>query len=364
MIGPMTRMGILSVVLVLSACGGGGSDRPDARPIVDARPIDASNLDAGTQPLPEDLPDPLPSGDISGEFVSYNAGLLQVVKGGAERLPLIITALKALDADVICMQEIWPVYTNGPELAAALADVYPHSFWTWEGEYGLRNGLLIVSKHPLYRGRTLRYAMGNDGPTLDRMALGVTVVDATEGWHANVVCTHLHAGLGDLDDPDRDIRLAEAAELRAWAATENLDDDPSILLGDFNSGPIPPSQTSICECSTDGELDAGPQICDNCDEPDIATRADLEQTWTDCWAVDADFFTSGRDQFLQLAVVPGLFPNEPTQRIDHCMYKGLGGSAFVPGSSGLVMTADPALDFEGETLNSLSDHYGIRCTFE
>jgi endonuclease/exonuclease/phosphatase family metal-dependent hydrolase len=360
----MTRMGILSVVSVLVACGGGGSDRPDARPVFDARPADANNTDASIAPLPEDLPDPLPSGDISAEFVSYNAGLLQVVKGAAERLPLIITGLKALDADLICMQEIWPVYTSGPDLAAALADTYPYSYWTWEGQYGLKNGLLIVSKHPLYRGRTLYYAEGNGGPTLDRMALGVTVVNETEDWHANVVCTHMHAGLGDTDDPDRAIRLAEADELRAWAATENLDDGPSILLGDFNSGPVPPSQTGICECSDAGELDASPSCIESCDEPDIATRANLQQTWTDCWAVDEDFFTSGRDQFLQLAVVPGLFPNEPTQRIDHCMYKDIGGAAFVPGSSGTVMTEDPALEVDGETLNYLSDHYGIRCAFE
>ncbi|HTM19853.1 MAG TPA: endonuclease/exonuclease/phosphatase family protein [Kofleriaceae bacterium] len=349
----------LAIALV-AACGGGGGDRPDARPSSDARPPDADTTDAATAVLPEDLPSPLPSGDISGSFVSFNAGLIQVVKGGAERLPLQVTALKALDADLICMEEIWPVYTNGPEMAAALADTYPYSFWTWDGEFSLRNGLLIVSRHPLYRGRVMRYAMGNDGPTIDRMALGVTVVDDAGGWHANVVCTHMHAGL---PDADKAIRLSEAQELQTWAASENLTDGPSILLGDFNSGPVPPSWQGICECSTEGELDAGPQICDDCVAADTATRAELQNTWTDCWAEDADFFTSSRDQFLQLAVIPGLFPDEPTQRIDHCMYKDLGGAAFVPGSSGTVLTEDPALDVDGETLNYLSDHYGIRCTF-
>jgi len=358
MIASMMRTGAIALTILVLGCGGGGNnDKPDARRIVDATPADAPpGSDASSPMLPETLPTPLPSGPVTGSFVSYNAGLIQVVKGGAERLPLIISALKALDADVICLEEVWPVYTNGPNMAAALADVYPYAFWTWTGTYQLRNGLLIVSKHPLYRGREIRYTMGNDGPTLDRMAIGAVAV--ADDWHLNVVCTHFHAGL---QGGDPEIRLSEAQELESWAATEGLADDPSLLLGDFNSGPVPPSWQNTCECNDNGEADAG--ACNNCVAPDLGTRNELQNTWTDCWPEDADFFTSSRPQYLALAVVPGLFPDEPTQRIDHCMYKGLGTSAFVSGSSGTVLTADPNLDIGTETLHYLSDHYGIRCTF-
>lgn len=354
----MMRTRFLALALTVLAVGcGGGDAQPDARP--DGRIYDGPpGPDAGSAVIPEDLPDPLPSEPVNGSFVTFNAGLIQVVKGGPERIPLQVPALKALDADVLCLQEIYMAYTSPPAYAAMLADTYPYAYWTWEGQYQMRSGLLIVSKHPLYRGRTVRYDQGNEGPTVDRMAIAATVVDATDGWHANIVCTHLHAGL---KTPDPATRLAEAQQLRTWAAEQNVDDGPSILLGDMNSGPVPPSYTDICECSDFGEADAG--TCDNCDLADTDTRAELGMTWTDPWPLTADFFTSGREQFLSLAVVPGLFPDEPTQRIDHCMHAGIAPSAFVGDASGLVMTADPNLDVDGEILHYLSDHYGVRCTF-
>lgn len=348
--------------LVLSgafACGGGGDETIDARPpLPDARPaIDAmpNNADAGTASIPEDLPSPLPSGTVDLQVATFNAGLIAVVKGTQERLALQIPALEALDADVICLQEIFKVETSGPAYAAMLASTYPYHYYSWTGQYAQGNGLLIVSKHPLYRGRELYYTMGNGGPTVDRMALGVHVVDSDNDWHAKVLCTHLHAGL---KTPDLAIKLDQATELNAWAATEGYTTGPTFLLGDFNAGPVPPS-ANPCECDDDPTGDAG--TCMPCDAADLATWNKVREVFTDPFPEAQDFFTSGREQFLELAVVPGLFPDEPTQRIDHCMYADIGAASFKSG--GPVLDAPQNITVGSETLHYLSDHYGVSCTF-
>lgn len=348
----------LAFLFALVACGGGDST-PDARQIADAPPQIDSTVpmnDGGTAMIPEDLPDPLPSGTVDLKVATFNAGLIAVVKGSEERLALQIPALKALDADVICLQEIFTQYTSGPTMAAALADTYPHSYWTWTGQYVQGNGLLIVSKHPLYRGREHYYTMGNGGPTVDRMIIGVTMVDSANQWHANVLCTHMHAGLKAADLP---VKLDEATEINTWAASEGYTTGPTFLLGDFNAGPIPPSFLDACECDTNGNTD--PNTCTPCDAADLATWNKVREVFTDPFPENADFFTSGRDQFLQLAVVPGLFPDEPTQRIDHCMYRDLGAAEFLSGET--VLDEPQTISVGGETLEYLSDHYGVSCTF-
>jgi endonuclease/exonuclease/phosphatase family metal-dependent hydrolase len=61
-------------------------------------------------------------------LVSYNAGLAAgAVPYAKERLPLIIGALKALDAEVLCLQEVW-TDADAAAIAEGLKAIYPHSF--------------------------------------------------------------------------------------------------------------------------------------------------------------------------------------------------------------------------------------------
>lgn len=348
---------LVAIGLSFPACGddGGSSSTIDARrPDSAVNTIDAAgpSFDGGSAVIPETRPSPLPSGAPSLTAVTYNAGLIAVVKGRNERMPLIVNALKALDADVICLQEIYSGTIEPPAFHAMLADTYPNAYWTWTGAYPQRTGLLIVSKHPLYRGRELYYTMGNDGPTVDRAAIGVTMVASNDAWYANVLCTHWHAGLANASDLA--VRSNHADELKTWATNEGYLSEPSILLGDFNAGPAWPSAPA-CECGT------MTSTCDNpCDPWDAASYNKIAADWTDPFD-GADFVTSGREQFLHLAVVPGLFPDEPSQRIDHCFHRGLTGSSFYGG--GLALDEMQSISAGGETLEYLSDHYAVTCTF-
>ncbi len=71
-------------------------------------------------------------------LATFNAGL---VRGGValvdERLPKIGPALRATDADVLCLQEVWGD-EDYEHLRASLADTYPHAFRQQTEEDGKR----------------------------------------------------------------------------------------------------------------------------------------------------------------------------------------------------------------------------------
>ncbi len=359
-----TLAGFLGLCLALSACGGDDSSstadaraRSDAAVTIDASVPDATMSDGGTALIPETRPSPLPTGTMTLKAVNYNAGLLAgVVKGDVERAALIVTELKAVDVDVICMEEIFKGHSTAAEFAAKLADTYPYSYWTWTSKYPQGNGLLLMSKHPMYRGRELYYSMGNGGPTVDRMAIGVTIVPTDNAWYANVLCTHETAGLRPVDN-DTVTRQSQIAELKAWAMAEGYFDEQTILLGDFNAGPA--WSAPVCECGV-----MTTTCSKECDPADTLAYDKVAQDWTDPFS-GQDFSTSDRPQFLELAVIPSLFPDEPSQRIDHCWYRNLGTAKVIAADTKKVLTTRPNISINGgtETITYMSDHYGVQCAF-
>ncbi|MCB9673781.1 MAG: endonuclease/exonuclease/phosphatase family protein [Alphaproteobacteria bacterium] len=65
----------------------------------------------------------------SGTFVTYNAGLaIGFVPGANERTDAVAGAIATLDADVVCLQEVWtPGQVDAVKSAAGTA--FPHSFF-------------------------------------------------------------------------------------------------------------------------------------------------------------------------------------------------------------------------------------------
>lgn len=112
----MRRIMTLAIVLALStpiACdnGGGTSDGPgeDTVPAADT----AADTTA-TDTAPPDTPEPA----ATTTFVTYNAGLARnFVPFAPERIEHVIAAVAGLDADVVCLQEVW----EDEDLAALLA---------------------------------------------------------------------------------------------------------------------------------------------------------------------------------------------------------------------------------------------------
>jgi endonuclease/exonuclease/phosphatase family metal-dependent hydrolase len=344
-----TMVGLLTLVMVLVAgCGDddGGNVTADARPTPDAPAApDAAAPDASVNAmLPETLPDPLPTGDPAVTLATINTALPTTIKYAAEREPFIIDALNTLEADVVCLQEIWDVLHN-QDYGNALfyqhvKDAWPYAYWSTIDTKGWGNGLLILSKHPLYRGREIRYEAQPTGgnAVLDRIAIGVDVV--TDDSYFHFLCTHLHH---EASEPQ--IRMDEIDELNAWAMTEGYFDGPTFLLGDFNAGP----KTSPSTCEP------------NCTPTDVVSYPHLLQNWTDAnegW--DQCTFCVAQANPMQL-LAPD--PNYPDQRIDHCLYRNIGDS--VQQSREIILDEPITIehDTEGTVQTYYSDHLAVSCTY-
>ncbi len=346
---------VVALVFVAAACSDDGGGDADAR--TDAVTVDAAT-DATTDgppthpELPETLPSPLPSGNVVLKVATFNNGLVQLVKAGPQRIAPIQAALTALDADVLCLQELYTQYTGPAAYAAALAATYPYAWYDTTTVNPLGNGLAILSKKPLYRGRYLHYLMNDSNNVVDRAVIAATVVDTTGNFYSHVLCTHIQAGL---DGPGTARRQAQLAELGGFVTAHGYDGagQHAILLGDFNTGPDPaPTDT---ECSDD--INCSPM----CLAADNASYGSMTATygWTDrapiLFPTDC---TSCRSQFVQMATL-NLFPCEPSQRIDHCFTRNLAPARV----SAMTRELDDPVSIVGAggTAMYLSDHYAVRC---
>ncbi len=364
---PRLALGILAAATGLSAtaaCGGGDDDTTiDARPRPDASgPIDAAPPDASGSVLPEDLPTPLPSGPVTASTMTFNVGLIPTVKGRTQRLPEIIEAVEASGVDIVCFQEVFETYDDTtdpasfidpPTVAAELADVYPYAAWDWGGTSSLKNGVMIVSKVPLYRRRFVRFTMNDGNQIVDRAVVTATAVDEDAGWHLNVMCAHLQAGLDTANTTARRDQLREIDEL---AEAEGYNDGPSILLADFNAGPDPDPLDE--ECPGQGSC---PATCSAVDTQTIDMVADT-YGWTD-WAEGLGFTpcTYCKAEADAMAYPLALFPCEGSQRIDHCFTRNLGTAEVVTMDRVMDEPFSPALPTSQGDVAHLSDHFAVRC---
>jgi endonuclease/exonuclease/phosphatase family metal-dependent hydrolase len=147
------------------------------------------------------------------------------------RLALATRQLRALDPDVICLQEVRPLDgVSGRTTADVLAsDLRMHAQYAravqWQdGE----EGLAIISRRPLVEWRTLPLPDARE--TEARLLLSGLV--ASEGGLLWVHCTHLHYRLDDGVARERQVLAIDGA-IRALGRTPS--DAPQILCGDFNA---------------------------------------------------------------------------------------------------------------------------------
>ncbi len=168
-------------------------------------------------------PDPL-------RVATYN---IRHGRGSDDSLDLLRTAtvLRALDADIVALQEVddGVARSGSVDEAATLGAALgmQHAFGAFMDYQGGRYGLAILSRHPIVSHEAVRLPDGNE----PRVALfaRVRLPDARETMVVNI---HL-----DWVDDDG-FRFAQAQALRAHLDTLSV---PFILLGDFND--LPESRT-------------------------------------------------------------------------------------------------------------------------
>ena len=150
------------------------------------------------------------------------------------RAAAIHAALAALDADVVCLQEVYGDDTGADDAAALAAAL----------------GMALVRNEPVfYQGRSFGNAVLSRWPVLERGERRLPGPDGTPGhrravWAAldapcgrlPVVCTHLAFRF----DESR-VRQAQAADVAALAASlrgeEPANEPPVVLCADLNAVP-------------------------------------------------------------------------------------------------------------------------------
>ena len=343
------------LVLAAQGCGGGSSGQEDAglgdaalADVQDAGPNDVGSTDRGetdaalpSPTLPEELPNPLPQGTPNVTVVSFNTGLAPTLRVPSQRLPLILNAVKQVGADVICLNEVWTVYTSPWAFAQEVATVYPYAFWHERGTTPMGSGLLILSKHPLYRGRALAYEAQELSDYFEKSLIAADVV--TENAYFHVMCTHLAAPTDETGPP---LRKAQLDEAKAFAAANGYLSGVTFFLGDFNAGPDP---VQDCTPTTDPP----------CRLPDVESYDYALQTWTDP-NHDWEQCTWCRSIAMPFQI-SATFSQDPSQRIDHCLYRGLAAENFK--SRSVVFDEKISISAGSITIEHLSDHIGVKCVF-
>lgn len=147
------------------------------------------------------------------------------------RAPGIETTLRRLDADVICLQEVWATTERGQadELAAALGY---HVVSSADGSDRNLLGNAILSRWPILDRAIVALPLGGGGPG-HRTAVRARI-DAPFG-PAEVFCTHLAY---QFDESSlRQHQIAEICRFVADTRDNPETDFPPVLCGDLNAVP-------------------------------------------------------------------------------------------------------------------------------
>ncbi len=182
-----------------------------------------SSLGGATSPRHDPPPAP-PAARL--RVVSFNVwGLPLGAAADLEtRLARMPAALRALDADVICLQECWTV----PVRDALIAGLAPE----WSPAHAAGGGLVLLSRLPLSDARFTPYPPAPHLSLLEKLAgkgiLEATV--ATASGPVRVLDTHCTA----FDHPSRDVQIRHFLS----ATLGGEPDLPLLLVGDMNLHPV------------------------------------------------------------------------------------------------------------------------------
>jgi endonuclease/exonuclease/phosphatase family metal-dependent hydrolase len=152
--------------------------------------------------------------------------ILNLADRWAERLPLILADMAALQPDLLALQEVVYVMQQDRLIGAAGEGHYAAiRGWAGRPEYG--NSLLV--REPLVARDVDRIDLG-----LQRAAHRA-LIDLLNGSTVLVAVTHLHHAV-----PDAAERDGQVSTLLDWL-TGGPDADATIAMGDFNADPAEPA---------------------------------------------------------------------------------------------------------------------------
>jgi endonuclease/exonuclease/phosphatase family metal-dependent hydrolase len=277
------------------------------------------------------------------KVLSFNAGLLDVRLAGfsvlrpaaslAERFASLPAALRALDADILLLQEIYePGHKSG--LVAQLQADYPfNAVSPLRGPSLVPASLLTLSKHPL---RSLGFHRFRHMPLgeklLDNKGFLLAEVDTPAGA---LLTANVHTTAGGSRHPEHPrsdaIRGRQIAQLLTTVQLEQ----PVLLAGDLNCGTVSPS--NYAQLMGAGYADLWPLLRPG------------DTGWT--WDPDSVLNRGGTHTAWGC----------PAQRIDLLLLNAKARARFSPVAIDRVFE-NATVPVAGAESVTLSDHYGVCAT--
>ena len=158
------------------------------------------------------------------------------------RQAVIEANLRAINADVVCLQEAWEE-DNGVSQPERIAEILGMSDWVYERAFvmnGAWSGNAVLSRWPIVRHAATELSMEGGGATdtdeRERRVIVFTEIDGPRGVF-QVFCTHL-SWRADWSG----VRQAQVAETCGVVRSYSPRRFPAILCGDLNA---PPSADEI-----------------------------------------------------------------------------------------------------------------------
>ena len=292
-----------------------------------------------------------PSKDVvaaSGDtltLLTFNAGLVRVAIAGItvfepapfipERLAALPAALAASGANVIALQEIFRT-DHRKQIIGAARDAFPYAAWAEAPAFGLSSGLLILSDRALEEPQQLRYSQHPlDERVYAKKGLLTATIDAGALGRLRLVNVHTTAGGKFLDyDAAKTtaLRSRQLAEILQVAAMPS--DAPTLLLGDFNTGPGAAEQ-NYREILSAGHVDLVKDANAGTPEADLCT-----------WDPEQPLANGKGDQ------------KGEARRLDH-VFAAEKDRARLKVEEARIVFRETVVPLSGGQLVPLSDHYGV-----
>ncbi|MCZ7531541.1 MAG: hypothetical protein M5U31_15115 [Acidimicrobiia bacterium] len=281
------------------------------------------------------------SDGASFRAATYNAGLaVNFVDFANERAPVVAEELGKLDTELLVVQEVWePEHVGLVEEATAahypnriFLDPQPAEGFAYGGTFGI--GVLtnqeIVDQDTLYLESSL-----------NRRAVIYAELDTEQIGTVHVFATHLSAIFSDIPFPGgggpeawQQEQADQIETMQAFIDEKVDDENPVLLMGDFNTGPGGNGYSAEAVENYDALVAGGPYDNPYVDDSSAACTFCNDNTLVD---------DEGSDGFL----------------IDHVLVRDFDGTVDVE----RIYDENVSVVVEGEeVMMNLSDHFGLLAT--
>ncbi len=177
-------------------------------------------------------------------IVTLNAGLLSLLGGRVqtapfvkERLAALPARLRALDADVVALQEVHR-QDHRERIVAALRDSFPFCVYQRKRRnLGIENGLMTLSRLPATGSLELFRDGSIDEMLLDTKGVLRCRIELGEGRLLNLLNVHTTAGTLFLHPEAAKTNRIRAAQIRQLLAMAEAETAVTLIAGDLNAGP-------------------------------------------------------------------------------------------------------------------------------